>query len=387
MAKLGGGILKAGRYEVSAAVTVETGAVMLGVLDVRSEEWLATLIFDTDRNEALTAFELRAPLPVAVYLCANNSEGPQPVTAELNALCVITPDEGGMVRASTSAQAGRPVTGLLRPEIGRLLGRKGILDEVHTGLSFTSEALQFERMARLGGGTLKAGRYQVSAAVTVETGAVMLGVLDVRSERWLATLIFDTDRSEAMAAFELRTPLPVVLYLCANNSEGPQPVTAELRSFALTVNGQSGADEKVDLSAARVVADALTLLPSSSWRGDDVTLRNAFAIEARSARREYIAKGEPVVLEAGHYRLRAAASIDVGALSVGLLDNATQTWIASLPLRPDDSVGEVEFDIPARTFICAVVSADNMELGRIRASFDRVEIDRLDTPIERDPDT
>ena len=80
---------------------------------------------------------------------------------------------------------------------------------------------------------LDKGRYRLSGRLNVATGGVSVGLLDIASQTWLGTIVFDELRSSDSVELQLEKHAEVQLVFSGNNAPTPGPVAADVIALSL----------------------------------------------------------------------------------------------------------------------------------------------------------
>lgn len=392
LAVLGKGCLAAGCYALAAQMKVRRGLVTLQLLDEVRQTWAATIVVGPDVTEFRTDVALDRDSDVTLYLCANNSDAAAPVDVDIFDIGIAALDgkarlippppepDRSVVPPLPLFQNGAPIEGFLQTEIEGVLARRGFVGSAALGLSLRSaEPLQYERVARLGGGRLSSGRYEIAARVQCRSGLVAICVLDENCQTWAASVPISADATSVGAEFRLEVDTDVTLYVCANNSEGPAPVDVEI--FDVGIRGFSSEARQIPPPPVPQVPPPLMagnpllvrgrvlpgfLLPAYAGllagSGAVPAVRQGLSLNSAAALRfEYMVLVGEGRLSAGSYDLAAELAVHRGNVSVSLLDAGRQAWIAALTFERGRQQKRLSFTLDAATAVALYVCANNSE--------------------------
>lgn len=222
--------LPPGRYRVSAEVTVQRGAVAVGLIDAQKQHWLAQMDYDSMSSSRNAEVFVPEATETQLVVSANNAAGPAPVIAEMVSMS-IRQIAGEPVQSEPQPPAER--SHLIRVDPESWSVPADMSGRVRLGTILRGEGVCTEYLAFGSGISVQAGTYLVEIQVFCRAGAVTVGLLDADRDEWYATFYFDTMQAHLRKVIDVETDLTLRFVLTAANPDEPGTVDAEIVEASL----------------------------------------------------------------------------------------------------------------------------------------------------------
>lgn len=366
--------LAPGRYQFECRAECRRGSVLVslaGISDAAGtciDRWLAQIPLDSKRNSDVHQFSLTEETCAQLIVLANPLHQ-APLSAQITYLSLqhldgdeARGDEPAAVTASGhQASLGTNLVPFWLNESGWFL----FAPRAHLQLKVSSASLlSYEWLYGTREFALPPGTYHLSVSAVCTNGAISVGLINVLHNSWVEQVVLDTTQFTNHCVIETTETLMVRLVVAACNHANPGLVDAIIHDLRL----QPQARDKETHGPTGLTAPVPLLEAEANWF--PASGSSAFhlpIISARPAVREYLTRSASFTLHPGRYLLHAKADILLGSIAFGVLDTIRNVWITQ-------TTDLAEFTLTAKTRVCIIVSADNMEPQNVAAVLRAIQI-------------